>query len=354
MKFRLQALAALFAIHLASPPNAALNYYVAPEDAPAKLARILVNGGQFLVYVDGIIEPGDADRFVSFISSKNITAARVIFNSPGGSLLESLRIGKAIRAKKFDTDVGVKEPGKTSICASACTYAFAGGLYRYFESNLDKFGLHQFSSPSGPTGPIGDTQLLSGALVEYLESMGVDGRAFSVAATASPDDIVWITPSRARSLRLTNGGELPTTAEIKTIDMTPYLKVEQVRRNSDVRILFLCGTKGVVIQAGIVSTPDESGMNAEISKRSYIEFDGNETLVEGAGAAKAEGSVLWLVRGMTVGTAMQFGRATEMGVWTEGGGAFRWGGYLKLSGVHEQINKYLDDCRAYGLKRRGQ
>lgn len=332
------------------PADASLRFYVAPEDTAARLARMLANGGQFLLYASGSIEPGDTDRMASFIAANKIVDARVILNSPGGSLPESLKLGSLIREKKFDTDVGAQGDYKIAICASACAYVFAGGVYRYLEAYSGRLGIHQFSSPSDSMLNEGDAQLVSGAVVDYLVEMGVDGRAFSLAATASPNEVVWVSRSDAIALHLANNGAAPTTAEIKTIEMYPYLRLEQIRKRGNIRVLLVCGTKGIVVQAGVVATPKEVAMNAGISKRSYLEFDGAERFVKGIGGTGAENSVLWIVRGMSLEDASQFGRAKELGVWTEGGGEVRWGGYLDLSNVQTRIKEFLDDCRAYGKK----
>lgn len=350
MKVVLRTCLGVLALLQVAPAQAALRFYVAPEDTAATLARTLMSGGQFFVYASGEIEDGDTDRFVAFLADHKVDDALVILDSPGGSLMESLKLGELIRKKRFDTSVGALADGKPAVCASACAYAFAGGVYRYLDSKSGKLGIHQFSSTAGTTGRIGDIQLLSGAVVEYLEEMGVDGRAFSLAATASPEEIVWVTPENALKLRIANNGTLPTTAEIITADMTPALRLHQIGARSDIRVLLVCAPKGVVVQAGIAAAPEDVGMNEEISKRSYLEFDGVESLVEGAGRVKAEDNILWLVRGMPLAIAMKFGRATQLGVWTEGGGAVRFGGYVSLTEVRDPINRYLDDCRGYESK----
>ena len=350
MKAAVRLILGLFALLYVVPAHASLQFYVAPEDTQHRLARILANGGQFLVYVSGSIEAGDTERFASFITRNNVTDALVILNSPGGSLMESLKFGQFVRNRHFDTDVGAQGNWSNSICASACSYIFAGGVYRYLENHSGKLGIHQFSSASGTTGEIGDIQLLSGAVVEYLEEMGVDARAFSLATTVSPNEIVWVTPTQALNLRLANNGTLPTTAEIKTIDMYPYLRLEQVGRHGDIKVMLICGKKGLMVQAGITASAEGVGMNAEISKRSYLEFDDVEALVEGAGAVKPENDVLWLIRGMPLTTARKFGTANKLGVWSEGGGAVRFGGYVSLAEVRDPINRYLDDCASFARK----
>ena len=85
------------------------------------------------IFADGDIVPGTKDRFLAFLANYKLTrAATVIFNSSGGSLMEGMELGDAIRARHFRTNVGTRaaqppaiEPGK---CINACIFSYLGGI----------------------------------------------------------------------------------------------------------------------------------------------------------------------------------------------------------------------------------
>jgi hypothetical protein len=56
------------------------------------------------VFADGTITPGTTERFLSFVRGRFFNAS-VYFNSPGGSLVEGIKLGKAIRRLGFSTGV---------------------------------------------------------------------------------------------------------------------------------------------------------------------------------------------------------------------------------------------------------
>ena len=59
------------------------------------------------IYASGDITEGTADRFLAFIRQNGVEGAKVHFNSLGGSLLEGMKMGRAIRTMEFSTTVGV-------------------------------------------------------------------------------------------------------------------------------------------------------------------------------------------------------------------------------------------------------
>src|SRR5208283_50010 len=87
----------------------------------------------------GTIVPGSRNALKAVIAQENHvgnTIQVVAFTSPGGNLGEGLDIGRYIRDRKLDTMVH-------GGCASACSYAFLGGVKRLAPTN--SIGLHQFS-----------------------------------------------------------------------------------------------------------------------------------------------------------------------------------------------------------------
>ena len=107
---------------------------------------VLINNRRILWLV-GKIEPDKSEFDGSFTqgSAARVSVAlrrrnydEVWMNSPGGSLLEGIRIGRMLR----DNRATVRVPAmKNVICASACTIAMMGGTRRIVDQGAD-FRLH--------------------------------------------------------------------------------------------------------------------------------------------------------------------------------------------------------------------
>jgi hypothetical protein len=131
-----------------------------------------------VIEASGEVEAGDdqrlrdiaaqiAERRKSLVQRDEEFRVRTVieFNSPGGNLGAGLQIGLAIRELGLATRV---PDGKS--CASACTYAFLGGVERRV---LGPFGVHAMSASSGTVdaGLLDQVQEVSAILLSYLRDM---------------------------------------------------------------------------------------------------------------------------------------------------------------------------------------
>jgi hypothetical protein len=320
------------------------------DDRSLRMGQI-VTAGELDVYLSGEIRDGDTDRFLSFVKERKLESANVVLNSPGGSLREGIRLGRAIRKLGFDTSVGTKYSIKNdqehdAICASACAYTFAGGVLRFMSGDRTKLGLHQFHSPSR-RGSEADTQIVSGILVSYLTEMGVDANAFALASLSDSEDMIWLNSEQAESLGFVNNGGRPTEAEIKIVNMQPYLKITQERPGIELQLILLCHGDSVGLLAGIVTDAEQSRNLADKDwlKRSYLEMDGRATFVEGgASGVKVNGNTVWLERGLATRATSSFLNTAKVGIWLDGFGAVRAGGEIDLRRVKSEIADYLGQC----------
>jgi hypothetical protein len=308
--------------------------------------------GYLTIYASGTISEGDTDRFIAFVRNSELDIGQVMFDSPGGSLLEGVKLGRAIRALGFTTAIGVEHDlgsaAPSAICASACAYAFAGGVLRYLSEN-DRLGLHQFRSVTAQGVSERDAQLVSGLLVAYLTEMGVDANAFAVASVSEPNSIIWLTTDEAKVLNFAFDGVGETTAQIRLADMRPFLRLDQQKPGVELRVLILCWQRKLSIQAGIVTDPTQTQdlSDEEWLKRSYLELDGNELLqVPGVEGAYGQDSVVWLARELTARDASAFLRADGLGIWLDGFGSIRAGGTMDLRPVRDAMRNYFQQCYA--------
>lgn len=212
----------LLAIFVIAAPGASaepMKFQPAGNDTRCRECGFIQASGEI-----GDDTPQVFERFLS--SAPDYVPKRIRLNSPGGNLRAGIRLGEILRARGFTTEVGsdkvdaegrpyfgdrssLRTPG---VCASACAYAFLGGVERILDED-SKLGVHRFYSKDALAQPaekiftgrdLDDTQKIVAAIVLYLVNMGVDARVVGLAATAGPDEIYWINLEEARDLRVIN------------------------------------------------------------------------------------------------------------------------------------------------------
>ncbi len=158
------------------------------------------------VIASGEIQADSAAKFLALMA-EGVDGNRVLFDSPGGSLRGGMELGRAIREKNMETEVGRWEsngvtgdvvPGAT--CASACAYAFLGGVIRRVTEG-NQLGFHQFyidptQVPAQIAGEalvkaMDESQRLSGDIVAYVIEMNVDARIFGLGSQAGAASMVF-------------------------------------------------------------------------------------------------------------------------------------------------------------------
>ncbi|MXU65173.1 COG3904 family protein [Oceanomicrobium pacificus] len=160
-----------------------------PSDMPDRLTftDLPPEGGLDRGLVHGPIEPGDAERFATWLAARPDAPDRIAFNSPGGALDEALVIGRTLREAGIETDM---LPGM--ICLSACPYMFAGGTARRVSSDA-AVGMHQsyYETPGYLPAFIAveDIQHAQGRVMDYLIEMGIDPGVMIHSLRTPPDEI---------------------------------------------------------------------------------------------------------------------------------------------------------------------
>ncbi|MFD1156955.1 hypothetical protein [Roseovarius aestuarii] len=167
------------------------------------------------IQAEGPITSSTVDDFIAFIDAgPDWWPRRIRFNSSGGNLAKGVELGRELRRRGFATEVGSHEVDPEWIgtghwtftrrisgkCASACAYAFMGGIERRLEPG-SAIGVHQFYSagrmisdgaPDLVLVEQGSEQEASAVLLSYVLEMGVDGRVFAKAGLSGPDEMSWI------------------------------------------------------------------------------------------------------------------------------------------------------------------
>ncbi len=151
----------------------------------------------------GAVTASTPTDFETFLARTPYPPQSIRFTSPGGNLLAGLKLGEMIRQHKFNTEA--------VFCASACAYAFLGGIERSFVDSQSKFGVHRFYHNKAMQNPtlqqfsgvdLDNTQKLMAGLLLYAMKMDIDLRLLSLAAEAGPDEIRWISAQEAHELKI--------------------------------------------------------------------------------------------------------------------------------------------------------
>jgi len=170
------------------------------------------------VLATGPITKGDADKFAATVAPLiDGPLWTVSFDSPGGDLMEGMRLGEAIHAAYAGTLV---ESGRN--CLSACAIAFLGGksfgsyahqVRREIEPGA-RLGYHGFfSSRDDQVELVNEvldlTRLVNALLLDYATRMReVDGGLLSELLTTAPAEMEMIdTPTEISGLGIQLLGE---------------------------------------------------------------------------------------------------------------------------------------------------
>ncbi len=183
-------------------------------DIPATLQIVAVAPGypgrlpgdeRWLIYLDGPVDPGATARVVSLILTEHITHAVVFLNSPGGSLVTAMQLGRVLRQHAFDTRVGTRMTDATrataGTCHSACPFILAGGARRSLEAG-SAVGLHRAENREPLRDEDAFQHVVRTQVVEYLVEMGVRADVANIMEGIPHDRIRDLTVDEAVQLNL--------------------------------------------------------------------------------------------------------------------------------------------------------
>ncbi len=175
----------------------------------------------------GDIETYTAAQFRHFVDAYALQGQglTVVFDSPGGDVIAGLRLGRAIRDLSFNTQVGFPQrlprggytirPGD---CASACTFAFLGGIERYAEDQV--IGVHRFFpgnlEPDNRVIMRPGDDAVEAMIKVYAIDMGVDETFIDISLAVPPADLEYLSTSALRDLLVVNtDGPIPLVARAR-------------------------------------------------------------------------------------------------------------------------------------------
>ena len=326
------------------------NFLLAETPMSFALKHDIFNERRAEIYASGDIVKGTALEFLLFIKKNNIGVATVYFDSYGGSLIEGIALGEIIREMKYDTNIGTTQNRLSGTCASACTYAFAGGVARYIHDDRQRLGLHQFYSTKSMQGNISTTQNTAALVAKHFSDMGIGDEAFILASSTHSTTMKWLSKEEARRMNFANNGKNETTAEIKLMTQPkmkqkPYLKIEQVRAEGTGKLLFYCIDNTMHLQAAIITNEDSASRHINNVKRNYFELDDGKFLVrEGGTSVYAKNDTLWFKRKLYGEDISRILHSNVMNIWIENGGVMRWGLQIDTYPIKEKMTKFVKSC----------
>lgn len=206
------------------------------------------------VAAEGVITRDTPAAFEKFLRSYDASITNVIeFHSPGGNLAAGLELGRLIRKAKYRTRIGrsISLEGvmdvyvyKNPICASACAYAFLGGVDRSFDEAA-VYGLHRFGIEGKKIE--GDAaQILTSKLAGYLEEMGVDQRVLQLASSADfQKELIPIPVTLAKELRIIVDANQPRAFVVEDIEGQAVATTKFFIGNRAYNARLLCSRRNV-------------------------------------------------------------------------------------------------------------
>ena len=153
-----------------------------------------------VMLLSGGIARGDSDRFERALDMASPAPIAVALHSPGGIVVEALRMGTVIRERGLDTVMTAD-----AACVSACPLVLFGGVDRQI-SRKAWVGLHQASVRETTYLPfriaISDIQTLQGEVMRHTEGMGVDPSVHIHALSTPPEDVYYLVPDQLEAYRV--------------------------------------------------------------------------------------------------------------------------------------------------------
>src|SRR5215831_18661513 len=165
---------------------ASILFVTTPAVAASVTVRPETPDRPIVVVVEGSLAAFDEDQFAA--KTAPLSSAFVAFSSDGGSLVAGLRIGEAIRRKRFSTIV--PDGGR---CASACALAWLGGVEPFIGiSGKISIGISGKISFHAAYDAASDESGVGTAVVDaYLSKIGLPYEAVIYITQTASNEMTW-------------------------------------------------------------------------------------------------------------------------------------------------------------------
>ena len=181
----------------------------------AQCAEIRVD--KLSIFLNGEIQKGDAERFANLLAQQRILL-RVILDSKGGDVLESMKIGQLVNGSHIDAQVA-----NGGLCVSACFFIFLEGYHRIAgiakpdnrlpsQSERDTYmgivGIHRpyLSSTNGDASSIQQQDFIIRKVRDYLASKYLAQRLIDEMMSRPSNDVYWLNENDLNNIGEFNPG----------------------------------------------------------------------------------------------------------------------------------------------------
>jgi hypothetical protein len=342
----ISALATIFTV-----PTMATNNVMTFTAIPPPKEMVPLIGTAWSVYGDGVIDTQASERFEALIAAKKIPSGSYLFlNSPGGSVIGGLALGRALRKRDFITYVGSKAADSTrdsppGACMSACSLAFLGGRFRFLK-NGSLYGVHRFSGPSSPHDSA-VAQILSADIAAYIKEMGVETGLLALMATTDPGQIRILSDEETVTLGVVHDGQSSAKWTLEgRAEIGLYLKGEPSTYRGTDKFIFGCeGGRPIVIGMFV---PPENRTPLMAMQVHSINLDGEPAYVPSA-TRQIDENYATFGFPLDAATIAAIKRARRIGVaaqMIEGAPIFAGFADMPTAGMAEKLEGFLKMCIA--------
>jgi hypothetical protein len=178
--------------------TAAATIFLTTSASAATFSTSLDGDRNVIVTLTGQIVEGDSDELASIVrraDDRGNTVVMLQLNSPGGRIVEGVKLADIVRDEKIATSVV-----GSARCASACFMVFAAGSKKIV-STTARVGVHGASDEHGKETPQSSVATLSMARIS--KELGVPPSIIGKMVVTPPNEIVWLTPDDLRSMGAT-------------------------------------------------------------------------------------------------------------------------------------------------------
>lgn len=162
-----------------------------PDSSAEKLSVMEADDGTPMLFFSGEFALGDGQRIIEIL--RDTGAPLLVLNSGGGLVSEAQMVGYYLRSNNVKALAA-------DLCASACTFALAGGVERgAFDQS--RIGIHRSSLLSGG-GTLEEGQQIMANYLRYFRTMGVDPELVALAGSVASDRMRWLSMDEAVALGL--------------------------------------------------------------------------------------------------------------------------------------------------------
>jgi hypothetical protein len=173
-----------------------------------------------------------------------------------------------------------------------------------------------------------------------------------VWAGVQSNDILWLSAAEASRLHFANNGIEPTTAELKQVKGSTYLRVEQKYTSYSARFIFSCARGGrLLVMGGIVTTPQDAKEEYDWATQSFLTFDEQTIQTQRKGSATdgltTSDSTIWVTRVLEPAEVQKLLASKTITTWFAADGAVGHTGAADISGVHDKIRDFVSNCGFY-------